>query len=297
MPGVPDFFRYLSPSPHAECWGVAVTAGGAYRSPAGRPYPPRGHPADHQFTWEQGRVLGAFQMLFLVEGEGRFESREAGLQPLAAGQVLLLFPHTWHRYEPTSDVGWREFWIEMRGPVLPRLQKEGLIDPASPVRACTDVSIGSTLFERILRSVRDDSPRSTPLAGAWALELLAQLFGTPTEETGGSPIAQAIARAERLLEAQLAKPPPLEDFARELGLGYSYFRREFKRTTGLSPGQYVRRLRLERARRLLGASALPIKVIAEQLGFSSEFHFSAAFKQQFHVAPAHWRNAARRAPR
>ncbi len=249
---------------------MAVTAGGAYRSPPGRPYPPRGHPADHQFNWEQGRVLGAYQMLYLVEGEGRFESREAGLMPLAAGQVLLLFPHTWHRYEPTPASGWREYWIEMRGPVLPRLHEAGLIDPATPVRSGEDVSIVSTLFERILRSLRDDSPRSTPLAGAWALELLAQLFGSAPADAAPKPIAQAVARAERLLEAHLAKPPLLEDFARELGIGYSYFRREFKRTTGLSPGQYVRRLRLERARRLLGVSSLPIKAIAEQLGFSSE---------------------------
>lgn len=204
-PDSPDFFRYLSPSPHAECRGVAVTAGGSYRAAPDCPYPPRGHPANHQFTWGQGRVLGAYQMLNMTEGEGRFESRGAGPMALTAGQVLLLFPHSWCRYEPTPASGWREYWIEMRGPVLPCLHEEGVIDPASPVRTCHDGSIVGPLFERILSSPRDESPRDTPLAGAWALELLAQLFGSTPGDSAPWPIAQAVARAERLLEAHLAK--------------------------------------------------------------------------------------------
>jgi AraC-like DNA-binding protein len=288
-----NFFRYLGPAPQAEWWGLAVTAGGSYRAPPGKPYPPPGHPSDHQFTWEQGRVLGTYQLLYLVAGRGRFDSRATGPIELTAGQVLVLCPHTWHRYQPAPGVGWHEHWIEIRGAIPSKLQKEGVLKAEAPVLTPTDAATVGVLLDRILESLRNEDLRSSPLTGAWALELLAQLYAPSPDGPSPTPIALAIGRAERLLEANLARPPLLEPFAQKLGIGYSYFRREFKKTTGLSPGQYVRRLRLEKARRLLGTSPLPVKAIAEELGFSSEFHFSAAFKKQFGVAPAHWRNSTR----
>jgi transcriptional regulator GlxA family with amidase domain len=72
-------------------------------------------------------------------------------------------------------------------------------------------------------------------------------------------------------------------------VGYAGFRREFKRRTGLAPGQYLMRLRLERAQRLLGATPATLEAVSEQVGFSSAFHLSAAFKARFGVAPKVWR--------
>jgi AraC-like DNA-binding protein len=84
-------------------------------------------------------------------------------------------------------------------------------------------------------------------------------------------------------------PPAIPGLARELGVAYSYFRREFKRHTGLAPYQYVRRLRLEKARRLIGGSSESLQSISEQLGFASPFHLSSAFKKQYGQSPDHWR--------
>ena len=77
--------------------------------------------------------------------------------------------------------------------------------------------------------------------------------------------------------------------ARELGVAYSYFRREFKRHTGLAPYQYVRQMRLEKARRMIGTSSDSLQAIAERLGFASPYHLSAAFKKYYGEAPDHWR--------
>jgi DNA-binding CsgD family transcriptional regulator len=54
--------------------------------------------------------------------------------------------------------------------------------------------------------------------------------------------------------------------AKEFGVGYSYFRREFKKQTGFSLKQYQIELRLRRVKDLLQREALSIKEIAEQLG-------------------------------
>ncbi|HEU5077724.1 MAG TPA: AraC family transcriptional regulator [Opitutaceae bacterium] len=283
----------MSSTPQAERWGIVVTAGGSYYAPPGQSYPPPGHPSDHEFDWVRGRVLGAYQLLFVVDGKGRFESRDTGMIDLSAGQLIMLFPDTWHRYQPLPSVGWHEQWIEIRGSIVRDLQAEGIFTPRDACMTCAQPEVVGLLFEKILESLRERETGNSPLAGAWALELLAQLHDERVSSPVQTPIAQAVQRAERLFETNLAEPPSLEKLARKLGIGYSYFRREFKKSTGYSPGQYVRRLRLEKARRLLGASSLPVKAVAEQLGFSSEFHFSAAFKKQFGIAPAHWRKSTR----
>ncbi len=87
------------------------------------------------------------------------------------------------------------------------------------------------------------------------------------------------------------KPPAIPGLARELGVAYSYFRREFKRHTGLAPYQYARQLRLEKARRMIGSSSQSLQNIAEQLGFASPYHLSAAFKKQYGQSPDHWRRS------
>lgn len=284
-----DFFRYLNAGPRDEPWGIVVSGAGSYHAPPRRPYPPEGHPPDHGFRWEEGRVLGAYQLLFILSGQGQFESGPTGPLRVKAGQVLMLFPQVWHRYRPLREVGWHEQWIELRGGIMPALQRDGLISPQRPRFTLADASGAAVLFHRIVSLYSGQQTRPAPLAGAWALELLAHLVGDPKRAHPPRPIEAAVVRAESLLAENLNAPPSLERLARSLGVAYSYFRREFKTATGLSPGQYLRRLRLEKARRLLGTTPLSLKELAEQLGYSSEFHLSAAFKRQFGVAPGRWR--------
>ena len=81
----------------------------------------------------------------------------------------------------------------------------------------------------------------------------------------------------------------LDALARRLGVAYSHFRRAFKQHTGYAPWQYVLSLRLAHARRALASTDCTLDEIAARLGFSSAFHFSAAFKRACGVAPSDWR--------
>ena len=284
-----SFFRYLTRPREADVWGLAVTGGGRLHSDPGAAYPPAGHPSDHAFSWTNGRVLGAYQLVFIATGGGHFESTHQPLAPVKAGTALLLFPGEWHRYAPDPETGWTELWIELQGPALDRLQADGVLSPYSPVQPL-DMGATETLLTRLHARMREQETGFDPELGAWAWQLLAQLANTRRRaQPAETDIARAVRRAETLLADRLDNPPAIPALARELGVAYSYFRREFRRRTGLSPHAYLLRLRLEKARRLLGNGTAPLKDIAEKLGFSSPYHLSAAFKQAFGIAPAHWR--------
>jgi AraC-like DNA-binding protein len=128
-----------------------------------------------------------------------------------------------------------------------------------------------------------------PEAAALGLQILSLVVEAPRLQAPSRPITSFVARAEKVLMDSVDKPPAIPGLARELGVAYSYFRREFKRHTGLAPYQYVRRLRLEKARRMIGSSSESLQAISERLGFASPFHLSAAFKKQFGQSPDHWR--------
>lgn len=285
-----DFFRYLPRPRETDNWGLAVTGGGRLQVAAGAPYPPAGHPADHSFAWENGRVLGAWQLVFIAAGRGQFESTHQPLIDVGAGSVLLLFPGEWHRYRPDLKTGWTELWIELQGPALDCLHASGELPPEAPVQPLDD-GAAKPLLARLHARLRENDAGFDPELSAWAWQLLAQ-FSNARQRTrpAENDISRAVRRAETLLAERLDNPPAIPALARELGVAYSYFRREFRKRTGLAPAAYLLRLRLEKARRLLGNSSAPLKDIAEGLGFSSPYHLSAAFKQAFGVSPAHWRH-------
>jgi AraC-like DNA-binding protein len=130
-----------------------------------------------------------------------------------------------------------------------------------------------------------------PERAALGMQILALVGGEDQRGTGTRSITVLVGRAERLMAASLADPPSIPEIARELGAAYSHFRREFKRHTGLSPHRYINKMRLEKARRLMGVTENPLKSIADSLGFSSQYHFSSAFKRQFGVSPKAWRES------
>jgi AraC-like DNA-binding protein len=77
----------------------------------------------------------------------------------------------------------------------------------------------------------------------------------------------------------LHQPFGLKELAMRLSMSESYLRACFRRSTGMSLGQHLRRLRLQKAMGMLVQSDLTITQIAERCGFDSVFTFSRSFRQ------------------
>lgn len=77
--------------------------------------------------------------------------------------------------------------------------------------------------------------------------------------------------------------------ARRCGLGINQLGRLFRAEQGMSPFQYYEERRMELARHALKDSALPIKEVGFELGFSSPPHFTHWFTKRAGVSPRAWR--------
>jgi AraC-like DNA-binding protein len=98
---------------------------------------------------------------------------------------------------------------------------------------------------------------------------------------------------QRYIERHLAEPLRVADLASLACLSEAHFSTRFRRQTGLSPWQYVRRERLGTARQMILQSALPLTDIALQTGFASQSTLSHAFRRCFGVAPRALRHQAK----
>lgn len=130
--------HYLPVTDHDERWGVVCTTAGYQNVPPHSPYPLTQHPDSYAFTRARGRVLGEYQLLYIVAGQGEFRSASSPAVRVKAGTAVMLFPDEWHSYAPDPETGWEEWWVGFRGPDIDRRVAEGFLSPKAP--CCTSAT-------------------------------------------------------------------------------------------------------------------------------------------------------------
>lgn len=81
----------------------------------------------------------------------------------------------------------------------------------------------------------------------------------------------------------------LGDIAKFVFLSPSYFTRAFKEETGMSPINYLLKVRIDRAKELLTDTSMKISEIALSVGFSNQQRFNEMFKKHSHMTPLQYR--------
>lgn len=102
-----------------------------------------------------------------------------------------------------------------------------------------------------------------------------------------------IARAVAAIHADPGKEWTVEALARVALASRSGFAARFQAATGLTPGRYLTKLRIERAQRTLAEQEISVGALARQLGYRSETAFGRAFRRHTGRTPSQWRHAAR----
>lgn len=288
-----NYHKYLPVTALDEKWGFYITTTGYSRTDPNQRYPPdQEHPATHSFTWNKGRILDGYYVVFISRGKGIFESACTPAMDISAGTCFLLFPGVWHRYKPDAKEGWEEYWVGFKGDYPDQLMKRGFFSPDTP---CIHAGLHEgllALFRKLLETVHYGEAGYHQLITGITLQILGLIHILLTgSEQLNDPAGQLIARARFYMHESLERPLDLQQLAGKLHVGYSTFRKMFKQITGLSPHQYHLNLRIDKARELLETTTLTIQEIAGLTGFDSAFYFSRIFSKKNKVSPKAWRSA------
>jgi len=98
-----------------------------------------------------------------------------------------------------------------------------------------------------------------------------------------------VTRAETWMQMHLREEFTLEHLAEMLAVSPRTLIRRFKKAAGYSPAEYLTRLRIEEAKRLLERTSLPLESIAERVGYRDPSSLRRVFRRTTHLSPGEFR--------
>ena len=157
----------------------------------------------------------------------------------------------------------------------------------SLVRSATLAGLG----HRIYREFGASDGLSALAVEGLVLELLVEATRAGIAEP--TPRPKWLRDAHDLIHASAGEPLTLSSIARDVGVHPAHLARTFRAHYRRSVGDYVRRLRIERAARELTEGDASIAEIGLRAGFFDQSHFSRVFREHTGLSPAAFRAAAR----
>lgn len=128
------------------------------------------------------------------------------------------------------------------------------------------------------------------LTAALRIDLVRYFDATaPAQPKTGGLSSWQLRRVEDYVRATEGVRIRVTDLAAAAEVSRGHFMRAFRQSTGKTVHQFVEETRLSRARTLLGQSDLPLKQIADRLGFATPSSFSLAFRRATAMTPAQYR--------
>jgi AraC-like DNA-binding protein len=293
-------FTYLPVPEIVTRLGLYVTGAGTDQVPSGATYPRQRHPELYDFSWHAGRILPEYQFVFISDGHGEFESRETGSIEVSAGSVIMLFPDVWHRYRPSLETGWTEHWVSLGGDLLFQWQDRGLFNVDRPVTKIKDPQSTINQYQHVIDFVTQHPEQDAPLLTAHAMAIIASALeraqtsvdGLGEPEEADESLDPIVAQALRMIWNHSHQRVSIDMIAKKIGVNRRTLERRFRDRLGRTLLQELVACRLQRAKRLLGETKVPIKYVAYAAGFSSLSNLCKVFKREIGRTPGEYRERA-----
>ena len=150
----------------------------------------------------------------------------------------------------------------------------------------------ATLLGLLSDEVESDAPGSEALIASLLDALMVYLMRAWSDHEPGWHAglgAPELAPTLRRLHSRPAHPWTVDELARSAGMSRATFSQHFRQNIGEPPMSYLRRWRMAIAAKLLIEDDAPVGLIAERVGYTSEFAFNRAFKKVIGAPPGQYR--------
>lgn len=287
-----NLFKYLVSSERDLLWGLIVDNVGQADIPKNyEKYPPRiGHPSDYYFSPVIGRILDNYQLIYISKGKGKYYMSPDEYIAITAGDMIIIPPYTWHSYLPDKKTGWQEYWIGMRGPNIDVRFNNGFFSADQLIyKVGLREDIIQLYKQAIELALSEHSTYQQAIAGIGNLILGLAIYSDRNRHFANDIMLKHIDQARVIMrENFLTGISPME-VAKQVNMGYSWFRKLFKEYTNVSPAQFMLELRMQKARNMLLNSSLSVKEISYNVGYEDATYFTALFKKYIGLTPMAYR--------
>ncbi|MCL2658927.1 MAG: AraC family transcriptional regulator [Acidobacteriaceae bacterium] len=235
------------------------------------------------------RICAGHDLLFCLKGGG-FVMTGGHAYSVGPGQMGWLNGHYPHAHWANPAGPWELLWARIDGHILERLwgdldvKRLPVFDFAEPQR----IAAG---FRRIFRTINNNPPAMEAHMNADIANIIACVCETRQihrmAPTPGAP--RGLQTIIDDLNLYFYRQWRVEDLAEIAGMSVPNLFRYFRQITGATPISFLRRIRINQAKRRLVEGTDSIKEVAEQVGYADPFYFSRDFKRHTGMSPSDFR--------
>ncbi|HEY1067078.1 MAG TPA: AraC family transcriptional regulator [Pirellulales bacterium] len=248
-----------------------------------------------------------FELLFLTDGATAYEFSGGRTLALPGGHFLVVPPGARHRgrhdvrmpaglcgivFDPRRKGSGRNTSFAPRD--LRWLAEQFEQAPLTAQAAGPELRRLVAVLSRQVRAFHDGATNRADVLSL-RLSVIAVLLESAKQLTSGAPIPpqRAIEAALAHLEGCWREPLRMSDLAQAAGCSRARLFEVFKQATGMTPNDYLVRLRVNKACEFLADPARSVTDVAYAAGFSSSQYFSNVFRKYINATPSEFRRRAR----
>ncbi|MCK5000265.1 MAG: helix-turn-helix transcriptional regulator [Anaerohalosphaera sp.] len=246
---------------------------------------------NHEFAQSTSQKLHAkggkgLIALYTINGNGRIYLGDYGVIDVIPETLIIIRWDHLERYNCKS-AKWNFWWFEfiVSGPM--HFPAHRLIDVPLQPDDRDD-------FQLAFAYLRRQTFEQRALASATFSKMLYRWIAHWQGKQQQGPYQEEIDRIIDRMYEKLSLGWPISEMAEEANMSERNFRKTFRTITGQSPKTFYDNLRLAMAKERLRLGIYTVAEIASQLGFSSPFHLSKAFKKHFGNSPSKFRSKTAR---
>lgn len=246
------------------------------------------------------------ELTIILSGKGKYYV-EGGTYDVEAGDIIICNPGVHHRNivvnkeEPTV-----EFFTGFYGYHFKNMPPESIVlkDGGYVLRMSSDAK--HEVMKQCYEMLAENEARQIGkyfMLKAHLMQILLlmmrQIVGVPQQKQKGCNFesynkSYAVKKIVNYLNENYEQKISLDQIAHNMYLSPVYVSKIFKEETGESPINYLIKIRLEKARDILGnEDAGSIKSIANAVGYDDVYHFSKLFKKYYGISPQNYRKNVR----
>jgi AraC-like DNA-binding protein len=231
-----------------------------------------------------------YSLEFVSHGVGRVRLGEVESE-IRPGSFFVYGPSLPHRITSSPDHPLGKYFVGFTGTGVGKFLERYGMQPGVVARCQSSEPIRRTFDTLIDRGVRK-SRLARPLCDTITRQLLLMCRDDAADPgSTDTPAFGTFSRAKEFIERNYLGIATLDAIAKASGVDGPYLCRLFARFHDESPYQFLTRLRMEHASRLLLESDATVKSVAAALGFKDPFHFSRVFRSVHHVPPSRFRQS------
>lgn len=248
-----------------------------------------------QFSCERYRQQGRTDYMLIYHHEGKATVRSRGVDyEVKDGTAVIYRPGEEHLYRVSDERPIKSYWVHFTGyGVEELLGKLGIADQNIYYTG------PANQFAMLSGLARSEIQADRLGCGVYISGLLAQMLALIARQFGQSSLSGKQQETNSHLElsisymhAHYAKPLTVPELAGLACLSVSRYIHLFKARTGVTPKDYLIKLRIDKAKELLRDTGLTIRQISLIVGFSDQLYFSRMFKKATGQSPREARGAA-----